>query len=80
MNRLHAFLGISLLLGGCVSAGIVPPKEETGKLKEVHIVAMEPHPLGVPPKFNSVILGSGGSIETARGLRFLALTDRAADV
>jgi hypothetical protein len=67
MNRLHAVLGISLLLGGCVSAGIAPPKEATGKVSEVRIVAMEPHPLGVPPGFNSVILGSGGSIETARG-------------
>lgn len=68
MNRLHAVLGISLLLiGGCVSAGIAPPQKATGNLKEVHIVAMEPHPLGVPPGFNSVILGSGGSIETARG-------------
>ena len=53
--------------GGCVSSAIIPPKEVTGNLKEAWIVAMEPHPLGVPPKFNSVMLGSGGSIEAARG-------------
>jgi hypothetical protein len=28
---------------------------------------MEPHPLGVPPGFDLVALGSGGSIATARG-------------
>lgn len=70
MNRLHVVLGILLLLNGCVSAGIAPSQEATGKLGEVHIVPMEPHPLGVPPGFNSAILGSGGSIATARGFAF----------
>lgn len=67
MNRLFAVLGISLFLGGCISTGIAPPKEATAQLRNIHIVAMEPHPLGVPPGFGSVVLGSGGSIETARG-------------
>lgn len=67
MTHLYIYLCILLLLSGCISPGIVPPKEVTGKDKEVYIVAMEPHPLGVPLKFNTVIFGSGGSMQMARG-------------
>ncbi len=67
MKRFYSLFTLLFFLSGCVSAGITPPKDATGKLREIYIVAMETHPLGVPPSFNSVILGSGGSITTARG-------------
>lgn len=71
MNRLIILLLLSLLLAGCVSSAIIPPKEVTGNLREAWIVAMEPHPLGVPPKVTPMLLESGGSIETARGFALL---------
>lgn len=67
MNRLFVALSLSLLLSGCLSQGMVPPKAATGGLKEVLIVAMASQPLAIPPSFNPVIVGSGGTVATARG-------------
>jgi hypothetical protein len=47
---------------------MVPPKEMIAKFNRAHIVAMEAPPLGVPPGFRSMILGSGGSIQVFRGV------------
>jgi hypothetical protein len=47
---------------------MVPPKEMIAKFNRAHIVPMEAPPLGVPPGFESVIVGSGGSFQVIRGV------------
>ncbi len=51
----RALLLILVLVAGCVSPGIVPPKEAVKKVRAVHIVAMEAPPLGVPPEFRHLV-------------------------
>lgn len=51
----RALLLILVLVAGCVSPGIVPPKEAVKKVRAIHIVAMETPPLGVPPEFRHAV-------------------------
>lgn len=57
-----------VIIGGCASPAMVPPKEMMAKFNRAHIVAMEAPPLGVPPAFRSMIFGSGGSMQVVRGV------------
>lgn len=69
MTRLHVlWLGFSLLLGGCVSLGAALPQDAIDKLHQVHVVAMESHPLGVPAGPRPSIVGSSGMFDEARGI------------
>ncbi len=68
MQRLALLIVLLVSLVGCVSSEIVPSKETVAEFRCAHIVPMEPPPLGVPPRFDSVVLGfGGGSIQEVRG-------------
>ena len=67
MKHFAFLLAVLMLVVGCVSPGMAPPKETFDAFSRFHIIAMEPPPLQVPPQFNSLIVGGGGSVEMARG-------------
>ena len=49
-----------LLLGGCVARNVSLPRDQAApaRFQDVLVVAMEPPPLMVPPRFESAILGT----------------------
>ena len=53
-------LWLVLVLGGCVARNVSLPREQAvpARFQDVLVVAMEPPPLMVPPRFESAVLGT----------------------
>jgi hypothetical protein len=60
MKTTALLLVLVLVLGGCASRNVSPPQSEAApaRFHDVLVVAMEPPPLMVPPRFQSAILGT----------------------
>ena len=60
MKTCVIFLILVLVLGGCVARNVSLPRDEAAlaRFQDVLVVAMEPPPLMVPPRFESAILGT----------------------
>jgi hypothetical protein len=51
----RALLLVFILVTGCVSPAIAPPRDEMARVKAVRIVPMEAPPLGVPLEFRNLL-------------------------
>lgn len=67
MKQMHLLLVAVVLLGGCVSPGVVPSREDIAKIAEVRVIPIEAPPLAVPPASGVLIQGIGVS-PVARGV------------
>jgi hypothetical protein len=66
MSRTVCLAMVPARIAGCVRPLVIPDRHAVPSIKHAYVAPMESRPLGVPPGFDSVIAGYGGSSQSAR--------------